>query len=205
MNSDQCTSIAKHDPFSELMRHQRAALKSADPSAWFAVVATVGSDGYPCCRTLTIRSIGEGKITFHVNAHSPKIRHLEQNGKVELLFLWAKTLCQVRVRGRASWQQDEQLRNAWRNKPEGSKVADLMHAHQLRQSSVISGRNELLSERACAADRLRPDSEVPATVVTMRVEPDFFEFWVASPEDRMHDRRRYSWQGSDWILEHLVP
>lgn len=205
MNEAPESALSTHDPFAELMRLHQEAIAADDPSAWFAVVATVGSDGYPCCRTLTLRTIGKNRLTFHVNARSPKIRHLEENGKIEILFLWPKMLRQVRVRGQANWEQDEDLAQAWRSKPQGCRVADLMHAHCLEQSSVISGRNTLLMEQARAFGLLGPDGDVPTTVVTLSLVPDYLEIWIASPEDRLHDRRRYLRRDSSWLLQHLVP
>lgn len=199
------TVTATPDPLAELMRLQQEAVVAEDPAAWFAVAATVDRDGYPCCRTLTIRSINEQGIIFKVNAQSPKMRQLAENGRLELLLLWPKTLCQIRVRGSVSWQQDAELAQAWQQKRDGSKVADLMHACFLPQSSVISDRQALLTAHAEAADRLQTDTEAPAEIVHLTVLPEFVEIWRASLQDRMHDRRAYQKSGSLWQQALLVP
>ena len=47
--------------------------------------------------------------------------------------------------------------------------------------------------------------EKPAEVVNLVLLPDVLELWIGDATDRMHDRRRYTRKGDDWLEEILVP
>jgi pyridoxamine 5'-phosphate oxidase len=193
-------------PLDELVFHRGIAMTSADPAANYVILATIDPAGFPCMRTLTVRELGSAGIKFHVNSRSPKIEHIDENGRAELLFLWATTLVQVRVRGRITVEQDEAVTRAWAAKATSSQAADVMHAELLPQSRVITGREELLRHYAEAVSSVeRRNPAVPSTVVTLSMAPQFIEIWTASRSDRMHDRRRHSLRGEKWVTETLVP
>ncbi len=46
--------------------------------------------------------------------------------------------------------------------------------------------------------------EKPAEVVNLVLMPSFLELWVGDATDRMHDRRRYTRQGANYLDEILV-
>ena len=198
-------SSEPYNPVAELARLREGANASGDPAADYGILATLDPEGFPCMRGLTIRGFDPYGITFHVNAHSPKMTHLAANGRAEVLFFWPKALVQVRLRGDYTAGQDQSVVEAWRAKPSSSKAADLLHAELLPQSSVVASRTELLSQYGQAVELLRSQSDPPASVVALRFIPKFLEFWQCSPSDRMHERFRCSLADNAWVKELLVP
>jgi pyridoxine/pyridoxamine 5'-phosphate oxidase len=181
------------------------ARKLEDPAARFAILATVDSDGFPATRALTLRAFSSGQFVFSVNPASPKAKHLQSNGLFEVLFIWPKALVQIRVRGTATMTRDHAVVAEWPRRPVPGKTLDLLHARGMAQSQSVESREALLATYDQIMNSIELDTEAPDSVVALCVDPRFYEIWIGSPQDRVHDRRRFVLAEGGWSSELLVP
>jgi pyridoxamine 5'-phosphate oxidase len=191
----------------KLMEALEGARRAKDPGADWLNLVTVDEKGFPVARIMTIRGVSEEGIVVTVTRHSPKMQQLADNGRYEAHLFWPNLLGQVRIRGSYRVEDPPELTRGWRGRAYGGKIADLYQVHCRPQSSVVASREVMLQELAELRRRFPSDQaiEKPAEVVNLMLLPDFLELWIGDATDRIHDRRRYTRQGADWLEEILVP
>ena len=172
----------------------------ADPAALSFV--TVGEDGRPSARTVTLKRIEPGALILTSALWTRKAREIEANPHVALLFFWPDLGRQVHVTGTAE--------------PAERALAEELFAerdrlHQLQ--TVVSRQGEPIdaAELEAMRDRLGHLAEVEETAPAcpddwgaLRIKPDSIELWSESP-DRLHDRRLFTRSGDGWELQLLSP
>ena len=195
------------NPMTKLMEALEGARRARDPGADWLNLITVDSEGFPVARIMTIRGVSAEGFVVTVTRESPKMRELAEGGRYEAHLFWPKVLGQVRMRGAYRIEDPPELAEGWGARAYGGKIVDLYQVHCRPQSSVVASREVLLRELAELRRRFPADRtiEKPAEVVNLVLLPDFLELWVGDATDRMHDRRRYTRQGDDWLEEILVP
>jgi len=191
----------------KLMESLEGARRAKDPGADWLNLITVDSEGFPVARIMTIRGVSAEAVVVTVTRDSPKMRQLEDNGRYEAHLFWPNLLGQVRMRGAYRIEDSPELAQGWRSRAYGGKIADLYQVHCRPQSTVVTSREVLLRELAELRRRFPSDQaiEKPAEVVNLVLVPDFLELWIGDATDRIHDRRRYTRRGDDWLEEILVP
>jgi pyridoxamine 5'-phosphate oxidase len=195
------------NPMIQLLEALEDARRAKDPGADWLNLITVDSEGFPVARIMTIRDASPERFVVTATRESPKMRELEDNGRYEAHLFWPKVLGQVRMRGAYCIEDPPELARGWKARAYGGKIVDLYQVHCRPQSSVVASREVLLRELAELRQRFPADQaiEKPAEVVNLVLLPDFLELWIGDATDRMHDRRRYTRQGDDWLEEVLVP
>jgi pyridoxamine 5'-phosphate oxidase len=173
----------------QLLEALEDARRAKDPGADWLNLITVDSEGFPVARIMTIRGVSAEGFVVTATRESPKVRELEDNGRYEAHLFWPKVLGQVRMRGGYRIEDPPELARGWRARAYGGKIVDLYQVHCRPQSRFPADQ---------AIDK-------PAEVVNLVLMPDFLELWIGDATDRMHDRRRYTRQGDDWLEEILVP
>src|SRR4051794_34182354 len=63
------------------------------------VLATAGADGRPNARTVLLKGLDDGGLTFFTNYASAKGRELEENPRATIVFPWHDLQRQVRATG----------------------------------------------------------------------------------------------------------
>ena len=195
------------NPMTKLMEALEGARRARDPGADWLNLITVDSEGFPVARIMTIRGVSAEGFVVTATRESPKMRELEDNGRYEAHLFWPKVLGQVRMRGAYRIEDPPELAKGWGARAYGGKIVDLYQVHCRPQSSVVASREVLLRELAELQQRFPAARaiEKPAEVVNLVLMPNFLELWIGDATDRMHDRRRYTRQGDDWLEEILVP
>ena len=195
------------NPMTKLMEALEGARRARDPGADWLNLITVDSEGFPVARIMTIRGVSAEGFVVTATRESPKMRELEDNGRYEAHLFWPKVLGQVRMRGAYRIEDPPELAQGWGARAYGGKIVDLYQVHCRPQSSVVASREVLLRELAELRQRFPAAQaiEKPAEVVNLVLMPNFLELWIGDATDRMHDRRRYTRQGDDWLEEILVP
>lgn len=188
------------DPFAMFDRWMREAMEAGlyEPNAM--VVATVDPDGQPAARLVLLKGVSPDGFVFFTNTGSRKGAELAGNPRCGLLFPWHPLERQVRVDGVAEPLSAEQVAAYFASRPRASRLG----AWASHQSSVVSGRAELVAAYAAAESRFPDEVPVPEEWGGYLVRADAVEFWQGRP-GRMHDRLVYRRTEQGWRTERLAP
>ncbi len=166
------------------------------------VLATVNTEGRPFTRTVLLKQMDARGLVFYTNFESRKAKHIEDNPRVSLLFLWLGLERQVSVNGRAQRVPTAESLKYFVTRPFGSRLG----AWSSPQSRVITSRS-LLEAKLEEMKRKFRGGEVPLPSYWggYRVVPESFEFWQGR-QNRLHDRFLYT-RGGDgtWTRDRLAP
>ena len=166
------------------------------------MLATVGADGRPACRTVLLKGFDERGFVFYTNLESRKAEELAANPFAALLFWWDRLHRQVRIEGPVGFVEPAEADAYFESRPYGSRIG----AWASPQSRVIDGRAPLEAKETELRGRFPEDQPVPRPPHWggYRVRPELFEFWQGRPS-RLHDRLRYAREGNRWRVERLAP
>lgn len=181
------------DWFSEALNSQML-----EPTAMH--LATVGEGGKPSGRIVLLKGIDSGFL-FFTNYESRKGKEMENNSFASLTFFWAELERQVRIEGKIEKISAEDSDNYFQSRPKGSQIGAIASA----QSQVIESR-EILEQKMQALTK-QYENELPPRPLHWggyRLVPEVIEFWQGR-QSRLHDRIRYSVEGSHWEIERLSP
>ncbi len=191
---------AAADPLAELGEWIEAARDAglAEPAS--TAFVTVGADGAPSARTVTLKRLEPDALLFTTALWTRKAQEVEANPRVALLFHWPSLGRQVHVAGAASLAERALAEELFDER-------DPAHRFQ----TVVSRQGEQIDDLGPLRDRLAHLVEVQETPPTcppdwgaLRVSPEAIEFWHKSP-DRLHERRLFRRDGDNWALTLLAP
>ena len=187
------------DPVRQFGRwFEESAAVMAAPEAM--AVATADAGGRPSVRMVLLKSWDDGFV-FFTNYDSRKGRELSSNPQASLLFNWDATSRQVRIEGAVERTSDQESDAYFATRHRGSQIG----AWASHQSQPAMGREELDRRVAKAAADFREEPVPrPPWWGGIRVVPRVYEFWQHR-DNRLHDRIRYSPDGSGWHVERLQP
>ena len=189
------------DPIVQFRRWfaEQQAKKGIEPNAM--TVATASANGTPSARTVLLKALDHGFV-FYTNYTGAKGRDLAENPRAELLFYWAETERQVRIKGAVERVSAGETEAYFHSRPRGSQIGSAASP----QSQVIPDREAI--ERVVADFEIRYEGReipVPATWGGYRVIPNAIEFWQGQ-KSRLHDRLRYvRSEDGGWLIERLAP
>ncbi|MEO5967659.1 MAG: pyridoxamine 5'-phosphate oxidase [Ferruginibacter sp.] len=163
-------------------------------------LATVDSHGFPSARIVLLKGIEEEGLIFYTNYDSKKGIDISENPNVAIVFFWKELERQVRVRGRVEKLNTEESDKYFKSRPFESKIGAMASP----QSKIISKQNletnfQNLKEEFKDHEIVRPNNWGGYVV-----KPVEWEFWQGRP-GRLHDRLRYSFKDSIWLMERLAP
>jgi pyridoxamine 5'-phosphate oxidase len=202
MSSDQRDVVWGDDPLALFRDAFERALKAESFDASRAALATVGAQGWPSVRFVLVKQVDARGFAFFTNFESRKARELSQNPHASLAFHWASLGEQVRVEGVVSRVSDSESDTYFATRPRGSQLG----AWASSQSSPIASRAELDAQLVAVTQRFATSERVPRPEFWggYRLAPAMIEFWI-DRRDRMHDRRRFTRDGSVWQQVRLQP
>ena len=187
----------------ELFDRWMADVVRADlPEPTAMVLATVSADQQPRARMVLLKDSGAAGFTFYTNRTSRKASDLADVPEACLVFPWYPLHRQVIVEGPVEPLSTADSEPYFHSRPRGSQLG----AWASRQSTVLSSRAEL-EDRYAELDRRWPEgTQVPMPEFWggYLLRPDRMEFWQGRPS-RLHDRFRYTRQGSGWDVRRLAP
>ncbi len=189
------------NPFKQYSKWFEAVLSSnffVHPNAM--TLATASAKGKPSARIVLLKGYDEKGFVFYTNYNSRKGKELEVNPYASLLFYWDKLEKQVRVEGKVSKISRKESEAYFNTRPLNSRLG----AWASNQSSVISGRGEIMSRFRKYTELYKDNVPLPGFWGGYRLVPDMFEFWQGGV-NRLHDRIRYKKTGSGWKIEWLAP
>lgn len=196
--ADRVTAV---DPFRLFQAWYALERRGRAPWSSVATMATVGRDGRPSARCMSLRSVDENGFVFYTDYDSRKGLDLAGDARVALVFAWADRLRQVRIEGEA--------------RPVSAEESDHQFAHEPRQvqeriitlpqSTVVHDHDVLKLHLSQARARYRSRViDRPPTWGGYRVHPFAIEFWQERP-DYLHDRVRYERTAGAWTCTRLAP
>lgn len=194
------------DPIKSILHDRTEARKLGDPNADTCFLALADPEGNASVRTLVLRDITGNHFLLFVNQSSPKWKIIQAGGNYELLCWYPSMQRQYRVGGQARTLDSDIVRQNWQRRPRGSKYLDLVYEHWADQSSRIESREHLVQE----INRIRAEVNVdelqaPSKVGGIELIADRIEMLDLNREDRIHDRRLFTFDGTGWAADVLVP
>ena len=177
------------------VRHRGVELPEA------VALATATRDAIPSVRMVLLKGVDEEGFTFFTNYESRKAGEMEENPRAALCFHWKELDRQVRVTGSVTRVSEEESRDYFVSRPEGSRIG----AWASRQSRPLASREEL--ERRVAEMRERfQDGDVPLPPFWggYRLRPDRIEFWQGRAS-RLHDRIAFDRTPTGWTTVRMYP
>lgn len=189
------------DPIARLRAWLDEALEAGVAFPEAAALATADAGGSPAVRHVLVKQVDESGLTFFTNHDSRKGRHLAENPRAALSFLWRQLDRQVGVTGTAARIPLEESEAYFATRPREARIG----AWTSQQSRPVASREELESAFDAMQERFSgEDVPLPPHWGGYRIVPDAFEFWKGR-EHRLHDRFRYSRTDEGWLLERLWP
>jgi pyridoxamine 5'-phosphate oxidase len=192
--------VADPDPIAELGRWIEAAREAGAPHPAAAAFVTVGADGGPSARTVTLKRLEDGALLFTSALWTRKARELAANPKMALLFHWPSLGRQVHLTGEAALAERALAEELFDER-------DVAHRFQ----TIVSRQGQPIDGLAPLRDRLEHLVEVQETPPScpedwgaLRFRPAAAEFWDEA-EDRLHERRLFTREGGGWSLTLLAP
>ena len=181
----------------QAQRTDRALLP--EPTAF--ALGTVGTDGQPSVRVLLLKGVDARGFVFYTNFESRKGRELSATGKAALCFHWQPLEQQVRVEGTVTPVAPDEADAYFATRPRGSQLG----AWASLQSQPLDAK-ATLEQRLADFEAKFAGGPVPRPPhwSGFRLVPAVIEFWRNQPS-RLHDRDRYTREGSGWRLEQLYP
>jgi pyridoxamine 5'-phosphate oxidase len=172
----------------------------AEPNAM--TLATVGPDGQPSARIVSLSQVTNEGFTFFTNYRSAKGRELAEHPHAALVFHWPEIGRQVRINGAVEKTARGEVEAYFEM---NSREAQL-GAWASWQSSEIADRGYLDARVTKLDERYGPaEIPTPASWGGYRLRPESMEFWQ-SRANHLHDRLRYTRQANGlWIIDRLAP
>ena len=189
------------DPLEKLAGWRAQAREAGLPDASAMSLATVGPDGSPSARLVSLKRLDERGLVFTTALWSRKAVELRSNPRVAATFYWQSLGRQARVEGRAEIAERALAEELFAERPRSHQL----QAHVSRQGEEIEGV-EALRERLGALDSQLGERPVPCPKDwgAVRIVPDRVEFWEEA-EDRMHSRALFEAVVGGWRQALLAP
>lgn len=182
-----------------------ALAKDREPNDANAMaLATATPQGRPSVRMVLLKGHGleEGGFTFFTNASSRKGGEIRANMHASLLFHWKSLRRQIRIEGPLTEVTSERADAYFHSRAYTSQVGSAASD----QSHILPDRQEYLDRVKSLWAKHEAVGEVPrpAHWTGFTVRPQNIEFWI-DRDNRLHDRRVFSWENTGWTDTLLYP
>lgn len=169
------------------------------PSA--CCLSTLGVDGYPNARFLSLKAVIEDSFIITGATTSNKGIELKANPKAALTFWWTETERQVRIQGDVEMLDPRLAKQFFNERSFDSKVVStiseqsqpILNINQLTQS-IISKKEELKGKEV----------SMPENWGGFKIDPVRIEF-LEFNESRFHDRTLFVKNSHSWEVTKLQP
>lgn len=189
------------DPMRILEGWLDEARDAETPAATAMTLATVGDDGRPSARVVSLKRLEGASLVFTTALWTRKAAELRANPQVAAVFHWPTLGRQARIEGRAEVAERELAEELFAERPRNHRLQALVS----RQGETIE---DLVPLRA-RLDELKAETDAqpipcPVDWGAVRVRPDVVELWTEG-EDRLHERHLFERDGDEWTATLLSP
>ncbi len=192
---------ADADPIQALARWLDDARKAGALAPGAMTLATVGSDGRPSTRVVTLKRLEADALVFTTGLWTRKARELIANPRVAVVFHWPVLGRQVRVEGLAEIAERELAEQLFADRPRDHQLQALVSRQGERIEDLAPLRARL---EAIVAETAGQPIPCPEDWGAVRIRPSAIEFWEEGP-DRLHDRLGYEVIKGGWRCRRLAP
>lgn len=188
-------------PMQTLERWLEEATEVGAPAPTAMTLATVGDDGRPSARVVSLKRLEPEGLVFTTALWTRKAAELRANPPVALVFHWPTLGRQVRIEGRAEVAERELAEELFAERP---------RSHQLQALASRQGETiEDLDRLRIRLEELKSETgdqpiPCPADWGAVRVRPEVVELWTEG-EDRLHERHLFERDGEGWSATLLSP
>jgi pyridoxamine 5'-phosphate oxidase len=189
------------DPLRELGRWIEDAREAglACPASVAFITASV--DGQPSARSVSLKRLEADALVFTSALWTRKVRELEENPRVALLFHWPSLGRQVHVLGEAAGAERELAAELWAERD----LANQLQTVVSRQGQPVADLEQMRLRHRQLAEVSEGPLACPEDWGAVRVLPRSIELWSEAP-DRLHDRLLFE-RGDEgsWSCTRLSP
>jgi pyridoxamine 5'-phosphate oxidase len=188
------------NPLEALQAWLSEARATGAPTPASVAFVTVGADGRPSARTVSLKRLDGDTLTFTSALWTRKARELQANPSVALLFYWPTLGRQVHVTGRASLAERELAVELFAERDLPNQLQTVVS----RQGAPIADLEGLRARHAHLRATMETPPPCPEDWGAVRVHPDLVELFSEAP-DRLHDRWLYEREASGWSRTRISP
>lgn len=181
--------------------YQEELEQSADQIPSACCLSTIGEDGYPNARFVSLKEVVDGAFLITGPTDSLKGLELKKDPKAALTFWWTATSRQIRIQGEVSQISEEMATRHFDARSQDSKIVSAF----FNQGQELASFSQMKEEFAAEQDRQgnmpvpRPASWGGWLISPLRIE--FMQFQAS----RLHERRLFLWEGGQWGMRLLQP
>ncbi|MFZ2051824.1 MAG: pyridoxal 5'-phosphate synthase [Solirubrobacteraceae bacterium] len=189
------------NPLHALAAWLKDARQAGAPAPQAVTFVTVGTNGRPSARTVSLKRLDSDTLTFTSALWTRKAKELQQNPNVALLFHWPTLGRQVHVIGQAMVAERALALELFDERDLPNQLQTIVS----RQGTPISDLAPLRARHEHLKQTMESPPECPEDWGAIRVTPETIELWQEAP-DRLHDRWLYEQDhGGLWKITRLAP
>lgn len=192
--------MALANPLEALQGWLEEARAIGGPTPSSVAFVTVGADGRPSARTVSLKRLDTEALTFTSTLWTRKARELESNPSVALLFYWPTLGRQAHITGQAAFAERELAQELFAERDLPNQLQTLVS----RQGTPISDLDPLRARHAHLKATMESPPACPEDWGAIRVHPDTVELW-SEATDRLHDRWLYERHKDHWTITRIAP
>ena len=188
------------DPIETLERWLDEAVEANVPAPTAMTLATVGDDGRPSARVVSLKRLERDGLVFTTALWTRKATELRANPRVAVVFHWPALSRQARIEGRAEAAERALAEELFAERPRSHQLQAIVS----RQGEAIDDLDTLRSRLDALKDEAEGPIPCPADWGAIRVRPDVVELW-SEGDDRLHERQLFERNGDGWTISLLAP
>jgi pyridoxamine 5'-phosphate oxidase len=184
-----------------LERWLEEAADAGAPAPAAMTLATVGGDGRPSARVVSLKRLEPEGLVFTTALWTRKAAELRANPRVALVFHWPAFGRQARIEGRAEITERNLAEELFAERPRSHQLQALVS----RQGEAIEDLDTLRTRLDDLKAEMAEDPiPCPADWGAVRIRPDVVELW-SEGDDRLHERQLFERDGDGWAATLLSP
>jgi pyridoxamine 5'-phosphate oxidase len=188
------------NPLEAVQTWLERARASGVPAPSAVAFVTVGADGRPSARTVSLKRLDRDTLTFTSALWTRKAVELQGNPHVALLFHWPLLGRQIHITGRAAFAERALARELFAERDLANQLQTLVS----RQGAPIADLEPLRARHTHLQATMETPPECPEDWGAIRVTPETVELWCEAP-DRLHDRWLYRRREDGWEITRIAP
>ena len=191
---------ANANPLRALQEWLEEARASGEPAPAAVAFVTVGADGRPSARTVSLKRLDAEVLTFTSALWTRKAQELQCNPHVALLFHWPTLGRQVHITGQATLAERALALELFAERDLPNQLQTILS----RQGAPIADLEALRARAAHLRTTMEMPPACPQDWGAIEVRPDTVEL-LREASDRLHDRFLYERRAGSWEITRIAP